>query len=280
MNYIIATSLFFLLTLCGKNDPPVSAINPVTYELVWSDDFSKDGPPDSLKWKFESGFVRNNEDQWYQHENAICKGGYLIITGKKEHKPNPNYVQGSSNWKTSREFIDFTSSSVVMKKQHAFQYGKLEVRAKIDAQTGLWPAIWTVGTSGEWPSNGEVDVMEYYENKILANFAYGSATRFSAIWDGASKPVADFGGASWAKEFHIWTLEWDENMMRILIDGELLNSINLNETYNKTDSKNPFRQPHYLLLNLAMGGNRGGSLTNTILPSEYMIDYVKIYQQR
>jgi beta-glucanase (GH16 family) len=122
--------------------------------------------------------------------------------------------------------------------------------------------------------------MEYYDDRILANFAYANAARYSAIWDGESKTVASLGGALWANQFHIWTLEWDENMMRILIDGQLLNSIDLSQTINKSDGKNPFRQPHYVLLNLAMGGNRGGSLANTILPSKYLIDYVRIYQKQ
>lgn len=250
------------------------------YKLVWFDEFNTDGLLDSAKWKYENGFVRNQEIQWYQKENAICKGGNLIITGKKERKLNPNYIAGSNNWKTNREYIDYTASSVVMQKVHAFQYGKLEVRAKIDAQTGLWPAIWTVGVSGEWPSNGEVDIMEYYDNRILANFAHAEKERFKAIWDGASISIDSLGGPAWANNFHLWTWEWDENTMRIFLDGVLLNEIDLNTTINKSDGKNPFRQPHYLLLNLAMGGNRGGSLEKTILPSNYYIDYVRLYQKK
>jgi beta-glucanase (GH16 family) len=167
-----------------------------------------------------------------------------------------------------------------MLKEHAFQYGKLEVRAKIDAQTGLWPAIWTLGVSGEWPSNGEVDVMEYYDDKILANFAHAGVKRFAAIWDVQTKTLASLGGAAWANQFHVWTLEWDKREMRILLDGELMNVVDLEDTYNKSDGKNPFRQPHYLLLNLAMGGKRGGDLSGTVLPSKYLVDYVRIYQKK
>lgn len=277
-------AVFFLmlhlgLVACNKSAEISAQPGQANYKLVWSDEFNTDGAPDPSKWKFESGFVRNEEAQWYQSENAICESGFLVITGKKERKPNPTYVSGSTNWKTKREYIDYTSASVVMQRQHAFQYGKLEVRAKIDAQTGLWPAIWTLGTSGEWPSNGEVDIMEYYDDKILANYAYGSATPWKAIWDGASKSVASLGGALWANQFHVWTLEWDESFMHILVDGQLLNSIDLSQTFNKSDGKNPFRQPHYLLLNLAMGGINGGSLANTVLPSTYMIDYVRVYQK-
>ncbi len=274
-----AMSILVLMALDKvMNIRPIEDKHLSESKLIWSDEFDKNGTLDTSKWMFESGFVRNNEAQWYQSENAICENGYLVITGKKERKPNPTYEAGSTDWKKKRAYIEYTSSSVVMKKRHAFKYGKVEVRAKIDAQPGLWPAIWTLGIAGEWPSNGEVDIMEYYEEKILANYAYANKEKWQAIWDGASKKVEDFGGQKWANEFHIWTLEWDENKMKIFVDGELLNDIDLNTTINKSDGKNPFRQPHYLLLNLALGGNRGGSLENTKLPSKYIVDYVRIYQ--
>lgn len=203
-----------------------------------------------------------------------------MITGIKERKANPNYVAGSTNWRLNRQFAEYTSASVIMQETHAFKYGKMEVRAKIDAQLGLWPAIWTLGVEGEWPSNGEVDVMEYYRDKILANFAYGSATRWQAIWDATSVDISTLGGTFWASDYHIWTLEWDESLMRISLDGKLMNNIEVNQTINKIDGKNPFRQAHYLLLNLAMGGTSGGSLVNTVLPSKYYVDYVRIYQKK
>lgn len=263
-----------------SNLAPNSAISPSKgakkNHLVWSDEFNINGTPDSTKWRFETGFARNEEAQWYQKENAICRDGNLVITGKKEHRANPNYVAGSTDWRTNRAFIEYTSASVLMKKEHAFKYGKMEVRAKIITQEGLWPAIWTLGTNGEWPSNGEVDVLEYYDNKILANYAIASATKWKAIWDGASKPMSTFD-SDWANRYHIWTLDWTENKMEILLDGVSMNTIDLTKSINKSDGKNPFQQAHYLLLNLALGGNRGGSLAKTTFPSEYLIDYVRIY---
>lgn len=281
MKKLSVAILLVTLVSCDKDSQtpdPVTAVPK--YELVWSDEFNTDGTPDPVKWEYDSGFVRNEEAQWYQRQNAVCEGGNLVITGKKERKDNPRYIAGSTDWRTKRQFVDYTSASLKMIKTHAFKYGKLEVKAKIDAQTGLWPAIWTLGVDGEWPSNGEVDVMEYYGDKILANFAYGSATRWQAIWDGANKTVVSLGGSLWASQYHIWTLEWDADMMRILLDGEVMNTIDLSITINKIDGKNPFRQAHYLLLNLAMGGTSGGSLVNTILPSKYYVDYVRIYQKK
>lgn len=284
MNKMLLPIILFGIISCVKNNTIPAQFNPnennLTYQLIWSDEFNTNGSLDSTKWEFENGFKRNEEAQWYQKENATCENGSLVITGKRETKPNPNYVAGSTDWRTRRQLIEFTSASVTMKKEHAIKYGKIEVKAKIDAQTGLWPAIWTLGVSGEWPSNGEVDIMEYYDKKILANFAWASATRWQAIWDGASKTVESLGGTNWASQYHIWTFEWDANMMKISLDDVLMNSVNLSQTVNKSDGINPFRQPHYLLLNLAMGGTNGGSLTNTILPSKYMIDYVRIYQKK
>jgi beta-glucanase (GH16 family) len=277
-SFILAHILLTLLT--AETDHEVTLVDHESrYQLVWSDEFEKDGAPDPLKWRFESGFVRNQEAQWYQAENATCENGYLVITGKKEHKPNPAYQPGSDHWKTNRPFIEYTSASVVMKREHAFTYGRLEVKAKIDAQAGLWPAIWTLGVNGEWPSNGEVDLMEYYNHGILANFAFANNGRFQAIWDDSFKKLDSLGGVAWASQFHIWTLEWDQEKMRILVDGVLFNDIDIRETINKNDGRNPFQQSHYLLLNLAMGGNRGGSLEHTVLPSKFMVDYVRLYQK-
>jgi endo-1,4-beta-xylanase len=88
------------------------------YRLVWADEFDTDGPPNPKNWKFERGFVRNQELQWYQPDNAFCKDGRLIIEGRRERKPNPNYKEGSDNWKTKRKFIEYTSSCVKTKGLH------------------------------------------------------------------------------------------------------------------------------------------------------------------
>lgn len=72
------------------------------YKLVWSDEFNNDGLPDTSNWQYERGFVRNEEDQWYQPENAFCKNGSLIIEARKEQKPNPGYIKGSSDWRKNR----------------------------------------------------------------------------------------------------------------------------------------------------------------------------------
>ena len=249
------------------------------YELVWSDEFNGTGVLNENDWNFEYGFKRNRELQWYQRDNAFQEDGNLVIEARRDTFPNPWYDPTSTDWKKSREFVNYTSSSVSTRQKHFWQYGRFEVRAKITNLKGTWPAIWTLGTSCEWPSSGEVDIMENYQNKILANYAWGTDTRWKAKWDGASKLVSSFG-PDWVDSYHTWTLDWDKNRMSIYVDDIFLNDVDLNTTFNgsaKCPGQNPFRQPHYIILNLAIGSN-GGDPSDTEFPNRYLVDYVRIYQ--
>lgn len=250
---------------------------PKGYELVWADEFNQDGAPDTTNWSFEKGFVRNNELQWYQKENAWCEKGYLIIEARKEFKMSPDYKADYQDWRTSRQNIKYTSSSINTKGLHSFQYGLFEIRAKIRAEDGLWPAIWTLGVEGQWPNNGECDILEYYKNQILANFGWGSSERHKPIWKSEKRTLTSLKSIDFKNQFHIWKLVWTEDKMTIYVDDVLLNEISLEETFNTSDGTNPFRQPHYLLLNLAIGSN-GGDPTQTDFPNRYIVDYVRVYQ--
>lgn len=249
------------------------------YKLVWADEFNKTGAPDSANWKFESGFVRNNEDQWYQSQNAICRNGKLIIEARKVHQPNPEYVINSTDWKRKREFINYTSSSINTRGQHSFQYGRFVMRGRINTDPGLWPAFWTLGVEKPWPSNGEIDIMEYYGQKILANIACGTSVPYKAKWYSNTKALNTFK-SNWSKKFHIWRMDWDATAISLYVDDTLLNHVELKDLVNQDGSQfNPFMQPHYILLNLAIGGDNGGDPSGTKFPKRFEIDYVRVYQK-
>jgi beta-glucanase (GH16 family) len=122
------------------------------YILKWSDEFNGTGAPNEKNWKHETGFVRNEEDQWYHPKNAHCWNGALHILAKRERFKNPNYNESGKNWRFTREFVNYTSSSLKTEGMHSWQFGRFEVRAKIPAVQGSWPAIWTLGVAQEWPS--------------------------------------------------------------------------------------------------------------------------------
>ncbi len=274
-----------ILLACSGNSQPAPTSPPETpaipgYRLAWADEFNTDGAPDPKSWIFEQGFQRNNELQWYQSDNARCEGGMLVIEARREQRPNPTYKAGSSDWKTSRPTIDYTSSSLNTSGLRQWQYGRFEMRGRIDTRSGLWPAFWTLGTAGEWPSNGEIDIMEYYRGSLLANVAWGTNKRWTANWRSTKKPLTSFSDPDWASQFHVWRMDWDETAIKLYVDDLLLNEVKLTDTINGDGSgKNPFRQPHYVLLNMALGGDNGGDPGPTQFPARFEVDYVRIYQK-
>ena len=246
------------------------------WKLVWSDEFNTNGPPDPANWNYERGFVRNRELQWYQPENAFCTNGLLIIEARREHQRNPRFVPGSKDWRTDREWIDYTSASITSRRLREFKYGRFEMRARIDTRPGSWPAFWTLGAQPgiPWPACGEVDIMKYYRSNVLANFGYGLDRKTK--WLAVQKPVAELGGAAWSNEFHVWTMEWDEKKIDLRLDGELRNHLELVSADN-ADRGNPFHRPVYVILNQAIGAN-GGDPAPTGFPVRFEVDWVRVYQ--
>ncbi|MBP8023677.1 MAG: glycoside hydrolase family 16 protein, partial [Paludibacter sp.] len=260
-------------------DPNPPAVLP-GYKLSWSDEFNYTGKPSSANWSYETGFVRNEEHQWYQSDNANVSNGTLQITGRKERVKNPNYQSGSSDWKKNREYAEYTSSAIHTRGKQSWKYGRFEIRAKIPATTGAWPAIWTLGNWGDWPTNGEIDILEYYGDGILANAAWGSSQAWVGTWDSSKTPMSYFKGkdANWANKYHIWVMDWTPEFIKLYVDGELLNTIETYKTLN-TDGSNPFTsRNHYVLLNLALGGVNGGDPSKPNYPITYYVDYFRVYQ--
>lgn len=251
------------------------------YQLVWADEFNTDGPVDTAHWKFEQGLPRNHELQWYQKQNAICRDGKLIITAEKVHFPNPTYDPQKADWRTAMPNIDYTSSSINTKGLHSWKYGRFVMRGRIPTESGLWPAFWTMGVNGEWPSNGEIDIMEYYRGMVLANVATGTATAYQPKWFSKTKDISSFADPSWSEKFHTWRMDWDEEAISLYVDDLLLNRVELKDLINKDGTHiNPFDQPHYILLNLAVGGDNGGDLSKTEFPKKFEVDFVRIYQKQ
>lgn len=250
------------------------------YTLVWSDEFNTDGTPNPKNWTYETGFVRNNEAQWYQPENAWCEDGHLIIEARREETENPNFEPNSRNWNRNRQFAQYTSACLITKGLHSWQYGRFEMCGKIDTRDGMWPAFWTLGSARRWPGCGEIDIMEYYNGILLANACWAGSKRWQAKWDNLKKPITDFP-ADWSDIFHVWRMDWNEDWIKLYVDDELLNEIDLSKTINQDEEKaNPFHEPHYILLNLAIGGTRGGDPSKTEFPARFEVDYVRIYQKK
>ena len=274
-----------LLCLLSQASPPSSSPD-AGWKLVWADEFNTPGPPDPANWKYEAGFVRNHELQWYQRDNARCENGLLIIEARRERKRSPSYradLAGSTrgdDWKQSREWIDYTSASLNTRGLHQWLYGRFEMRARLDTRPGLWPAFWTLGTAAEWPFGGEIDIMEYNRGTLLANVASSRDERGNVAWFSVKKPLSELGDATWTNQFHVWRMDWDADTIKLYVDDRLLNAVDVAATRNGDGTGViPFRLPQFLLLNLAVGGDAGGDPADTKFPARFEVDYVRVYQR-
>lgn len=274
---------------------------------IWQDHFTSP-TLNAQYWNYETGIIRNEEVQWYQPANAYTDGseeGNLILEGRKEQVANPSYDPSSTSWPSNMEYAKYTSGSVNTMGKMSWQYGSLEARAKIPTGSGSWPAIWTLGnniTSVGWPLCGEVDVMEYYGkySSFLYYFLYqGGPLTANIIWEpwqnitqqqmvnaALSGDYSSLGsdlylypsGSGFKDSYHVWRMDWTESSIKLYLDDVLKNECDITNLRNWTQTYNPFRLPHFLLLDMAMGGTWGGDVDESLLPFKYMIDYVKITQ--
>lgn len=235
-------------------------------KLVWSDEF--DGSAVNTDyWTFEigSGGWGNNELQNYTNgDNAEVVDGKLIITARKV---NDGKAAGS-----------YTSARMISKGKKEFTYGRYEIRAKLPSGTGIWPAIWMLGSNINthgWPACGEIDIMEYvgYQPDVV------HATVHTTAGSGSNGDGSSVSLSNAEEEFHIYGMIWDEDKIQFYVDTQE----NVTHTYspsNKTAANWPFDKPQFFILNVAVGGNWGGAqgVDNSIFPQSMEVDYVRVYQ--
>lgn len=287
-HFLTAAAAICLSAAAAVAAVPAKAPDPESMgmTMVWNDEFNRRDINKRI-WNFERGFVRNQELQYYQPDNADLRGGKLRLRARPDSRPNPGYQPGSTDWTKNRENITCTSASMTTRAKMDFTYGILQVRAKIPTDPGAWPAIWLLGYGLPWPANGEIDVMEYYPVKgvpsLLANAAWASDKPHDAVWSSATVSLDSVRAVDprWDDDYHVWTLDWTPEYIRIYVDDLLINDIDITATVNGSGGGqgiNPFTRPHFLLLNLAVGGSKGGEPDFSRFPLEYDIDYVRLYQ--
>jgi beta-glucanase (GH16 family) len=200
-----------------------------------------------------------------------------VIEARREQLANRGHDPQSRRWDRRREHAEYTSASLITRGLHQWLYGRFVMRGRIDTRPGMWHAFWTLGTARSWPGCGEIDIMEYYNGTLLANACW-LGKRGQPAWDSVKRPLATFDEADWSDKFHEWRMDWDREQIRLFVDDKLVNEIDVAAAVNAGDAAHPFREPQYILLNLAIGGTRGGDPSATEFPARFEIDYVRVYQ--
>lgn len=256
---------------------PASSALPVAppsdWKLAWSDEFDRDGLPDPARWAYDTAF---NQQGWFNHErqyyaagrlaNSEVKDGKLIITARKEALDSMADFGGQP----------YSSARLFTRGIASWTYAFVEVRAKVPCGVGTWPAIWMLGTKGNWPVDGEIDIMEHVGSK--PGEVLGSIYTGEQNWPMNTPNTKTVRVDDACRAFHNYQLHWTPQQMVIAVDGRAYN-----ELRNPGDGdyrKWPFASPQYLLLNLAIGGDLGGVVDDASLPQRFEIDYVRVYQPR
>jgi beta-glucanase (GH16 family) len=270
---ILTLAACILVAGCaGKSKSDYSRITTPagTWELVWHDEFDGTGLPDSTKWSYDTNGNAwgwgNNEAQWYtkaDSSNVRVDAGVLTITALRREMKGKAY----------------TSARLITKGKGDWLYGRFEIRAKLPAGRGTWPAIWMLPTDweyGGWPKSGEIDIMENvgYDPDTIVGSAH-TQTYNHAV--GTQKNARIYCPDSY-RDFQTYSLEWDADEYRLYLNDRHYFTFR-NE---KTGSDEwPFDKRFHILLNLAIGGNWGGvrGIDDHLFPHRFEIDYVRVYKR-
>jgi len=247
------------------------------YSLVWSDEFDG-GSLDTANWTIDIGDGcpdlcgwGNEELEYYRAENVDVVDGNLVLTTREE------YYGGRY----------FTSGKVHTRDKQSFLYGRIEARAKIPTGGGMWPAFWMMPQDdayGGWAASGEIDIMESANstNWIDGTIHYGGSWPANQYSGGSYNP----GGTNFSDDFHVYAIEWEPEEIRWYVDGVLYSTKYSWLWYSDGAPGNPlapFDQDFYLILNAAIGGTYTGctypGCITADLPQEFLIDYVRVYQE-
>ena len=273
--------------------------------MVWSDEF--DGTEiDTSKWGFEQNCWGggNNEQQCYTDRpvNSYVADGVLTILAQRENFTGPNTPEGDGSTTAT---LPYTSARLRTKNLEEWTFGRFEIRAKLPAGQGTWPAIWMLPTNspyGTWASSGEIDIMEAVNLKTVTGGAAPEARVHGTLHYGRNWPENKSSGAAYtlpgganpADDFHTYALEWEEGEIRWYVDGVHFATQRDTGWYSQYKQDGslvdapvgaPFdrHSQYHLLLNLAVGGNWAGNTNNTgidesVFPQKMLVDFVRVYQ--
>ena len=242
------------------------------YKLVWSDEF--DGSAlDETVWSYNTGGSGwgNNEKQYYtsRPENIRVKNGMLEIEARKEQYENNEY----------------TSARIMSKNKKTFTYGKMEARIKFPGGKGTWPAFWMMGNTGNWPNCGEIDIIEHIGSQdTRASFALHTVMKNGTKGNNWAK--THFFDYPLSADFHTYGIEWAQeekegkDVIRFFVDD-----VQYAEVWEEQIDNNdywPFNKPFFFIINLAIGGNMGGTVDDAIFNQQRImyVDWVRVWQRQ
>ncbi|MGX1267332.1 beta-glucanase (GH16 family) [Streptomyces phaeoluteigriseus] len=261
--------------------PPLPSDPANPPRLVWSDEFdgAANSRPDASKWRPDPGTGPNNELEYYTDRNAALDGsGHLVMEARREATAGSSCPRDPLSGSGT---CQYTSARMNTGATFQFTYGRVEARIKVPKGNGLWPAFWMMGadflTGRPWPYNGEVDIVEVLGKDVKTAYSTVHAPAYNG-GGGIGAPYTLPGNADFSDDFHTWAADWNSKGITYSLDGRTVFSLDKDEV-ERTRGPWIFDHPHYMILNLAVGGDWPGPTdAGTPFPSKMLVDYVRVYQ--
>lgn len=244
-----------------RNAPPSN----VNWVPTWSDEFNGNAL-DTSKWipSFTNN-PTNNSLHAYRPSQVSVSNGSLVITSENKPTGGLPYLSGL-----------VTSTN----RQH---YGRFEVRGDLPTSRGMWPAIWLLPDTQQfpWPSQGEIDIMENRGDEPFTTssaFHWGTNPPYQHNFLYQENELINRSGMTdYHADFHVYAAEWDADQIRYYVDDvhhyTVFNASTEGFVTNQT-------APMAMILNTAVGGD---FLSNpdetTVWPQQFLVDYVRVFER-
>jgi licheninase len=271
--FLIAAAQVSLSANNYQIDEPMPSHSPV---LAWSDEFNGTSL-DRSRWRFDTSRNKvgwyNNERQYYaegRRDNVRLENGVLTIEARKDGQS----LRAYDDWGGQR----YSSGKITTSGKFAFRYGFAEVRAKLPCGRGSWPAIWMLSEgNAPWPDGGEIDIMEHvgWRPHVVHGTVHTKLLNAMNQGRGAETQVPTSCDA-----FHRYQLDWTPQAITIGVDDHAYMRVRNDQPGGRGTW--PFDRPFYLILNLAIGGDWGGTkgIDDAAFPQQLQVDYVRVWKPR
>ncbi len=292
-------------TTAPEQAPETAPLEGAGWELAWADEFEGDAL-DRSKWTPEVSCWGggNSERQCYtdRPDNIAVENGMLLLKARKERFTGPARPPEIAENPNPQVTQQFTSGKVRTRGLHAWRYGRFEVRAKVPAGQGTWPAVWMMPAEdvyGPWPLSGEIDILEAVnigakckvceggkgENRTISALHFGDRPPGNLFVDSRTA-LPDLALPS--DDFHVYSVEWGEGLIRFLVDDRVHLTVPAERWSTASPLAEgrpaaPFDQPFYVMANLAVGGrlseeNNAKGLAASSFPAQFAIDWIRVYR--
>ena len=248
------------------DDGYITPENYPGYTLVWQDEFNG-STINSSDWTHELGASGWGNNEWQNYtarpENSFLSDGKLIIEAREE----------------SYQGADYTSARMITQGKESFQFGRVDIRAKLPEGQGIWPALWMLGneiSNVGWPACGEIDIMElvgHEPSTVHGTAHWGPQGQGFSNYQGNGTSLS--GGEKFSEKFHVFSIIWEPNSIKWFVDDEQYFSLD----NGQVNGAYPFNGEFFFIFNVAVGGNWPGYPdATTVFPQRMYVDYIRVFQ--